>query len=331
MKHYEKIAIFMLCIAVITTILSVSVCAEDTYEISGIWQMNETVDVSTKWTENVNLSLTSFNNTRYYGLTVYSIGAYEDVPAFGFVKEDGTKTYFAQSKGKLTDERGRTIDFGIYSQTVSSTFYNWFTANATYVSDSTTSFVCDGSTCPATDINYDFYCDDCGMMLSYSVRSYPPIDSIWDKNTYPYGVLMQGNDGIVSVYFLSNQPTSSDGVDFRLENGTFSIYKLTDGEWVHDRDGRGAIDFHDLDSGNILKVSDNVEYNGTVIMPNDPNFFPPPPLAEVIQGVAMEELQTETLPKMGGTMKILVACGVGLMACLVVLKLFGKRSLIFRN
>lgn len=91
--------------------------------------------------------------------------------------------------------------------------------------------------------------------------------------------------------------------------------------------------FSDSLDGGILWSSQDI-YNtdtGELVIEGNTNFPPPPPLAEVIQGVTEETIKTETLPAVAGTMSILTLCGVGLMACLVVLSLFGKRSLISRG
>lgn len=56
--------------------------------------------------------------------------------------------------------------------TVSKEFYDWFTAN-------THSWTpCDGSTCPATDLNADGVCDDCGSLLSLRLVGYPSLPTV---------------------------------------------------------------------------------------------------------------------------------------------------------
>lgn len=76
-------------------------------------------------------------------------------------------------------------------------------------------------------------------------------------------------------------------------------------------------------------AADILNSDNTVWKTGDVNFTPPPPaLQEIILEVVGEEM-TVTAPKVGGTMKTLALCGVGLMASLVVLKLFGKKSLLF--
>ena len=69
--------------------------------------------------------------------------------------------------------------------------------------------------------------------------------------------------------------------------------------------------------------------DGNVFMEGD-LVFQGAPLEVIIQAVTGEQMKV-MIPNLVGTMKILVLCGVGLMALLVVLKLFGKRSLIYRN
>ena len=55
-------------------------------------------------------------------------------------------------------------------------------------------------------------------------------------------------------------------------------------------------------------------------------FFQGLPLEKVI----MKTLTEKMIPMMVGTLKILVPCGVGCLALLIVLGIFGKKSLIFR-
>lgn len=82
----------------------------------------------------------------------------------------------------------------------------------------------------------------------------------------------------------------------------------------------------------IYGVSYDIYDNeGNLVMEGDDNFFPQPPLAELVLEVTEGELVEVTIPNLVGALKILVPCGVGLMALLVGLKLFGKRSLISRS
>ena len=76
----------------------------------------------------------------------------------------------------------------------------------------------------------------------------------------------------------------------------------------------------------------DVEYStGGLYFDGDQNFLvPPPPLAEIVAKGSEEALKDLGIT-LGGTVKVLVLCGVGCLALLVALKLFGKRSLIFRR
>ena len=112
-----------------------------------------------------------------------------------------------------------------------------------------------------------------------------------------------------------------------FEGAQYHRFTLVDGAWVYNTSAAlisgGSIgtvnniivSSHDI-KGNLYHeaVTQHVRFRGAL------------PL--MILEVAGERLKM-TLPEMGGTMKTLVLCGVGLMASLVVLKLFGKRSLIF--
>lgn len=312
--------IIMVCsIFVLLLALSVPTFAAEPATIQGWFKFNESAPYPTQ----------SF---AIYGDAHNSWGS-QTVPAVYF-STDGTidgqygtyNWYKYRDKGIWASSSAR--EFFFTKTTISNYAYEYVLANAVSTGGTLTAPIpdCDGSSCPATDLNYDGVCDDCGRSLTMSIRPYPPVDGLWEKSVYPYGLLYMRNDNIPSLYFLDNPITTTDGVDFRFNGGNFVVYNLVDGAWTYERTGQGAVEFPDLDSGRILKVSHDVNFQGAILMNKDADFFPTP-LWEMVEQVTQGAM-TEEMPKMGGTMTILVACGVGLMACLVVLSLFGKRSLI---
>lgn len=159
----------------------------------------------------------------------------------------------------------------------------------------------------------------------------PSVNSVWDSSSYPYAVICTNENG---EYWLtvSNSVFTVKGSDKVESTGAFQTYKLNSSNtWVLQTSSNGTVSAgwnHDV----VYSTHDIIsEMTEDVYFSSTPDFFnPPPPLAEVIQGVAEETIQEKTLPEMAGTMRILALCGVGLIALLVVLKLFGKRSLIYR-
>lgn len=152
---------------------------------------------------------------------------------------------------------------------------------------------------------------------------------------YPYAIIISAADGYL-FYLLphDNVVLYSAGLRFN-SSATVRVYELSaDGaSWVY-------INSQSYTSSQYLAKSsygsswvwsnfDIYSDSGSLCYEGDLNFHRPP-LAEVVQAVTAEGL-TEMLPKVAGTMKILALCGVGCLALLVGLRLFGKRSLIYRS
>lgn len=180
MKNYEKLLIFMLVITVITTVLTVSVCAEENYTISGKWYFNETITFSpfgnlpSKGTASyypVNFTFTKNGETitcNKFGIYVPDLFTYQYEFWYLEPSNNYTLTYTTESK-QWSNEEYRYVDFGNSPQTVTANVYNAITQNAIKLE-------CDGSTCPATDANMDNVCDDCGMTLLFSENILTPKD-----------------------------------------------------------------------------------------------------------------------------------------------------------
>lgn len=170
--------------------------------------------------------------------------------------------------------------------------------------------------------------------FAYQVGPYDVVSptSIYEahKDEYPYGVVTLEGDS-VWLYLSKGEYqylSKSEFVQSTKAGYRSWKYNPDEGVWVTSGTGSNVstimydvyVSSHDIntDNGGLHKTG-YLDF-----------FSAPPPLAEVIQGVT-EEAMTDSLPALGGTMTILAVCGVGCLALLVVLKLFGKRSLIFRS
>lgn len=89
---------------------------------------------------------------------------------------------------------------------------------------------------------------------------------------------------------------------------------------------------------NLKSIGERVIYTTYNIYDTNGNLYlepwvppvPPKPLAESIIELAGDTINKDTVPSVSSAMTILCVTGVGLLAMLVLLKLFGKRSLIHR-
>lgn len=111
--------------------------------------------------------------------------------------------------------------------------------------------------------------------------------------------------------------------DYAIYN---TIYRLTDGEWVN----TGTYQQHNLTTYTGINEKSYVLGSSLDIYNDDGTlFFEQTPVV-----VPLEEIMKTEMPKFQettvGTMKVLVLCGVGLIALLVVLNLFGKVFRIFQ-
>ena len=178
---------------------------------------------------------------------------------------------------------------------------------------------CDGSSCSATDADSDGICDDCGMTLMLAA-----------PQRYTHSVTFRYSDGtFVKSEFTSDTEFSPTGVltsnAYRVDNGKVVehiMYESFDGtSWDETRNNSVSSQTYTFEEGMTVYQSTFDWYD------ESGNRFFPVPLWEQVVKVTQGEMQGLT-QEMGGTMKVLVPCGVGLMALLVVLSLFGKRSLI---
>lgn len=191
--------------------------------------------------------------------------------------------------------------------------------------------VCTGESCPATDVNHDGICDDCGMRLMNLVRiPTPPVFEVDNKNT----VMFYSGDTYYYTGFSSPSSYTIRGYVYgeRMRATTSSSVDVIrwvshDGiNWTIDYTGT-AKDYYPGEQGWTL-MSSTFNWYDSYENTTDP-FFPVPLWAEV-EKVTQGEIPGMTA-NLTEVVTILTVLGVGCLALLILLKLFGKRSLIYRG
>lgn len=185
---------------------------------------------------------------------------------------------------------------------------------------------CDGSSCPATDVNIDGICDDCGMALMSLSRS-PVAPDVTGSNKN-YVMFYSGTVYQYTVYTSDSSYTirgEEYGARYRtyLEPSvTATRFQSYDGiNWEQTYNDKTSNDY----PGEIGWELISSTYDWYT---EEGDRFFPVPLWEEVQTVTQGEMGNLT-SETAGTMRTLVVCGVGLMACLMALSLFGKRWLLF--
>lgn len=207
-----------------------------------------------------------------------------------------------------------------------------------FLNNNTSLPLCDGSTCPATDLNHDDICDDCGMAFTYNLRDdttymyndvqLPIVPSPFgDKATYY--TLYDDGTGTYTLVAADVRFWEDSGRIVVTEKGNLIYYAAASGddEWSQFSTQTSGNWVHEVKSSDTVSWSSHIIHDfttGATFMQGDVNFLPP------LMELAGQALSGEMV-KIGKTLTILVACGVGCLACLVVLSLFGKRSLIFHR
>ena len=106
-------------------------------------------------------------------------------------------------------------------------------------------------------------------------------------------------------------------------------FELSDGSWALDTDI--SLSAGSNGTGYSLLNGTEILYSDLDVYDSDGNVFfqGAPTQAEILQEIVRTELTDNLNPKVVGAMTTLTVCGVGLIASLVVLNLFGKKSLIY--
>lgn len=321
----------ILAVVCLLLALAVPAFADEVQTVSGVWEFSLELDNSAFQdyrypnTRGENVNFTMNNNVYSY----IEFGMSGNGAAYIYVGTD-LDLVWTDKNGWYNDDY-RIIDFGDTPQPVSDAFYTWLLAIAER-------HVCDGSTCPASDVNEDNVCDDCGSPLAYNLRNdvydyngyYFPVLPSYDNAKYRYGFLYHNPTSTQTMLHLSTSPVHVDGSSVLLsEKGSRLAYTLEDGAWVYVAEYNFEANATIITNKNFLVWSTHDVYNVAeeLIIAGDSNFrFP----LWVEMGLVTQGEMTQ-VTDLGGMMKLLVLCGVGLMAFLVVLKLFGKRSLLYRG
>ena len=160
--------------------------------------------------------------------------------------------------------------------------------------------------------------------LPYNDLSYAIIHSNTLHNKW-YVTFSENPFTFYSDSFLSN---GAHTIEFTVPTGTYlETYDIT-------TSGLSNKQAFNQNGGTFSAKSflwtshDIYDADGVLKLEGDPNFMVAPPLQTILLKVMGEQLKA-TVPEIHGTMRILVVCGVGCLALLVGLKLFGKRSLLF--
>lgn len=331
----KKFLVFLCVVALFASMCVVASAAETTEnpEVYGLWIFNDKVYGHPDWT-NESVNFTDEGGSSYVRMFLGSTDPSNSQLELIFYPTTASSPSVTAYRHDWKSGMYITIDFGYEPQSVSAGFYDWLTTNAVMQ-------VCDGSSCPVTDADENGYCDDCGLYIMRSVApeapnnwpsAYPLPSTTYDSHTIIKDVsgttyLYMVDGGTPTIKYL--EPASTSG-KYRLTfefPGTYPDYmvfryQLINGEWAYDSVGTmSSFTFGDPITF-VYTDTDVLDASGNV-------FFPLPLWAEmgqVTQGEMVGLAQTTD-----GTILILVLCGVGLMALLMVLSLFGKRSLIFRS
>lgn len=182
-------------------------------------------------------------------------------------------------------------------------------------------------------------------------------DKIYDANGSDYPVLCNKDSGQFNVVdYISDHPSytvaiTHDGVSTYLfiykgmrmtvnENNRLVAQTAGDVDMFKLASNRSVWNYYTsltIDSGQGYLVEkshlrivskDVVDASGETVATQHERFHKALPV--VILEVTEEQME-KTLPEVFGTMGLLTASAVGLMALVASLRLFGKRSLIFRN
>lgn len=210
---------------------------------------------------------------------------------------------------------------------------------------------CDGSSCPATDVNYDNVCDDCMLMFAvprsynlydYNGHSLPSFDfdqvittSTGDlvlSKRYPYAYLFKsGSDFTMVVIDLPLKVDDSNRLVTTQNHTYYYHFKLTEGSTSWEQIGGVQEQYYaGVYNSSYMNVvwtkTDLKNLNNEIIVEGDLNFPQPPlPLKEVVKEAVGKAEILEALLKV---LKVLIICGTGLLAFLI---LFGICHKVLSN
>lgn len=202
-----------------------------------------------------------------------------------------------------------------------------------------------------------FFCLVSFSSVSFAEETVPSYSDLIDKHGVPQAthisqVVSSGKYNLFLFYDYNNfieysnakfvtGINDSDSVYVNLiqEDGTKSLYNVVRYRWDSTNGWELKDDFKSIDNITIGTAVDGGLNNLTIISSdfdiigkNNELLFPEAPTLELyqkIQELTNQEM-TKTQMTVVGAMKVLVLCGVGLIALLVVLNLFGKVFRLFQ-
>lgn len=328
----KKIIIFTLCIIFTFSIIPFSAFAEveehtDFVIHAGEYIGNDVINVAPlEMAMPFELHFTVDDKLHFYNFTFTSDGM------LGYTDTTWSDTYWVYGYQNTGWTEPYNIITVVGDTTVSRAQYVWFFANFKSYNKS-----CDGSTCPATDVNKDNICDDCGLTFSV-LREYADPPS-WPL-VLPSPPAQYDSFTVVStggVYYLYMVDGDVPEINLTLPNANGKVYlqfeiegdypevniqgyTLIGDTWAYD--SVGSMRYFVFDDDDL-----QIEYSTVDIYQNGVKVFPQPLWNQVQEPVQVGAIRV--LSVVLETMGVLAIIVISLIVLSVLLVLFGKRSLLF--
>lgn len=326
----KKIIIFLTVLCLLVSCFTLSTFAAGNEVSPGVWTLNHETAVKPSFSQYVvdkSFSFT-FAGKQFLGFSYNSVGL-----SFNLADSSADPVIYTWSDGKIYYEEGgvrfTAIKINVPSgQTLPNDVYEWFTANFTYEG----TVQCDGTSCPANDVDHNNICDTCGNILTFNLRStlltyaHTVLQDWIDNGGVPnldYWLIVDNGNGYY-IYSSASKFYQIDGVLYAGEdtNSRRAIHRTTvserdDGVFVSSGWSTRPIGVDEIEKIDVADSSHSV------------SFFFQTPLWKEIRKLAEVHLKTAALPDLGGAMKILVVCGIGLLALVTGLVLLSKKFRIF--
>lgn len=328
----KKIIIFLSVVCLITTMFTISTFAAEPNTIqAGIWKAVNvpTFDGFTP----IDVHFTTVNGVECVGMKMKNDNLASD---FLYVKSDGSTMASFYGGPKLwVSNNYQTIT--IWEDTaVTASQFEWFTANYSFV-EALPEVVpppteCDGTVCPLSDPNLDNVCDECGLPVTFSLRSSMLDYARSEIDRALSGAVSSGQYWLIfdrtsdtntgqKVYYsyISAEPFyENDGKLYAGSTGTALVHRQMITE---NADGTFSA------SGWSSSQTGNIPVNLSLIIDSshDKSFFFQMPLWEIVQEAGQAEMKAKTLKSVGEVMLVLTIAGVSLIALLVGLILLSKK------
>lgn len=245
-----------------------------------------------------------------------TIGAYTGGDSFKFTSQNNNPCkYYTVQNGvwslKATEKYGTTTKVTEYIYSIE----DLVATNGTivlYGSGTSTNRECDGTSCPANDNDHDNICDDCGNVLTLSLRS-----TLLDYAKYQaeeFGPFASTH----KYYAVVEHPTEADTYFIYV---SAALMGSTDGQTVTGVNmQRGQVVIQESGAFATRGGWSSVEsWSGSVVYANQTiPFFFRVPLTVTIQGPTGELMEMEA-PNLKTEFSTLALCGIGCLALLISL------------